>query len=473
MNNITPKTVPQFCLNVCLSMMVLFLFVFRSNAQQPDAGTTIIARDDLQADIRQCRKYYENNFANLYRNHSKAYVDSLFDALEAGVQPMSALSFFQYMSAVTQCIADGHVYMLPPADWRAQMDTAGLYLPLRVYYQNEAFYTEVDLRLNQAGINLVGQPITKINGVPSQTIYKNIMQILPVEQENTQYPEWIIERFFYEYYSYVYGNPDSFALTLANQPTEIMIPAATKDDMFDVRMQLYQAVPYYAARNKGISFEEFTNENTAILTIYTWDTENLKHIYQMRFKQEIDTYMHQLLADPPDTLIIDLRDNQGGSFKNGIHMMRWLMDTSFNYIDEIRRLRIIQIGANRTRPVWVGRYQHIQPYRQTYTGKVIILTNGGSFSNSGIFSSLMQHYGRAIVVGEETGGSAHYLSGYFGMKGEVTLKHSKLVLSAINHSIRILPDVPATGDGVIPDIRITDSWNAYSGDAVLRQLLQK
>ena len=455
---------------------IMLICVFQhAYAQSTPEDTILISRTDLQEDIRQCRKHYENNFANLYHAHTKIYVDSVFDALEASVQPMTAIQFFNYMSAITQCIADGHVYILPPADWSAGMDTAGKFFPLRMMYRDGAFFTEIDLRLNQTGVSLVDKAITEINGVASATIHDRILQILPVEQRNTQYPEWIFERYFFEYYSYVFGHPDTFILTIADYPEPVIIPAARKEDMFDVRMQFYQSVPYYATRDKGMVFE-FLNESTALLSIYTWDIEAMKKTYRLRFKREIDTYMAALTSEPiepTDQLIIDLRDNQGGSFVNSIHLMRWLMDTSFNYIKEIRRVRKIPIGEERTRSVSVRKYQDIKPFKQAYTGKIIILTNGGSFSNSGIFCALMQYYGRAIIVGEETGGRANYLSGSFGMNREVTLKHSKLRLSATNHSIQVLSGGPESGAGVQPDIPIQDSWNAYTGDGILRQLLQK
>jgi C-terminal processing protease CtpA/Prc len=49
-----------------------------------------------------------------------------------------------------------------------------------------------------------------------------------------------------------------------------------------------------------------------------------------------------------------------------------------------------------------------------FKGHVYVLTDGGSFSNSAIFASLIQFYKRGKIVGGETGGNGFVLSGGAG-----------------------------------------------------------
>ena len=52
-----------------------------------------------------------------------------------------------------------------------------------------------------------------------------------------------------------------------------------------------------------------------------------------------------------------------------------------------------------------------KPLPKTFSGKLFVLINGGSFSNSGIFCSVLKEHKRAYFIGEETGGSEFVICG--------------------------------------------------------------
>lgn len=460
-------------------LLLSTLFCLRLHGQAI-IDTTIYSREQLIEDIRYCRDFHEKHNTNLYAYRSKAYIDSMFDDLENKVVPMDAITFFKYMSIVTSSISDGHCLLFPSEEFRTTADTVKGFFPFRIHYDGGAFYVTMDLSDSENVFSNGKLPIEAINGIPVDSIYHAALGSLPREGNNLQYPNWIIEKYFYEYYSYIYGHPETFQLSTKCRIDDkwfedcvlVEIPAVTKDTLVERRKKRYPDYPMTLARDKGMSFTRYDSLDAAVLSLFTWDKTILRKVYGIHFKDSINTYMKTAIDDSISTLIIDLRNDQGGFMMYGVHVMRWLMDSRFNYIDKLEKSTLKNDGERKYSSVNALRFTSIKPYKQHYNGKVIILTNGGTFSNSSIFTAQMQRYGRATVIGEETGGSASQLTGSFGFYKPLIMPNTKIELSHINYRIVVNKDVPYSGRGVIPDIAITDEWDPEHGDILMQKVLR-
>ena len=464
--------------------LVLILSCLRAQSQvgvKSETSGVIFSKEELIEDIQYYRNFHEKHNTNLYAYHSKAYIDSVFDGLENNVFPMDEMSFFRYMSIATSSISDGHCLLFPPHEQIAAADTLQGFFPFRIRYDQGAFFVTMDLSDSQNYYSSRLIPIDAINGVASDSIYDIALRSLPREGNNLQYPNWILEKYFYEYYSYVFGHPDTFKLTtfctspdgIKNVCVSAKIPAVTKDTLVARRKNRYPDYPMTKARDNGMSFTRYDSINAAVFSLFTWDKTILRKVYGIHFKDSINTYMQTAIDDSIGTLIIDLRNNQGGFMMYGVYVMRWLMDSTFNYIDKIERVHRTSSNERIYKSVNTGRFKSVKPYKHNYGGNVIILTNGGTFSNSSIFTTQMQRYGRAVVMGEETGGSSSQLTGSFGVHRPLIMPNSKIELSHINYRIVVNKDVPYSGKGVIPDIAIADDWNPENGDMLLQKVLKE
>jgi C-terminal processing protease CtpA/Prc len=67
-----------------------------------------------------------------------------------------------------------------------------------------------------------------------------------------------------------------------------------------------------------------------------------------------------------------------------------------------------------------------KPRSNAFKGKIYVLINGASFSASSIISAKLKYEKRAVIVGEETGGAND--GTVAGVNNTVTLPHSKLSL---------------------------------------------
>ena len=93
-----------------------------------------------------------------------------------------------------------------------------------------------------------------------------------------------------------------------------------------------------------------------------------------------------------------------------------------------------------------------EPRADNYKGKLYVLINGGSFSNSAIVSSVLQTNKRGIFIGEETGGNP----GVFAGGGKYTnLPNTKTRILIPNLQYEIRPTTLQTVSGLQPDLMVS------------------
>jgi C-terminal processing protease CtpA/Prc len=145
------------------------------------------------------------------------------------------------------------------------------------------------------------------------------------------------------------------------------------------------------------------------------------------------------------SLILDLRNNDGGEDALGKQLLSFLLDQPFQYYDDLifnsREFSFFRyvdgakpILENEVEKRADGKYHYIvhpnwgiqKPAQPHFAGQVLVLMNGGSFSTTCEFLSNLHYRKRATFVGEAAAG------GYYGnTSGDVVavvLPNSKVVV---------------------------------------------
>ena len=89
-----------------------------------------------------------------------------------------------------------------------------------------------------------------------------------------------------------------------------------------------------------------------------------------------------------------------------------------------------------------------KPKNNVFNGKLFVLINGGSFSNSGIVASCLKRYKRATFIGEETGGNNKVLAGYIH---EYALPNTGIQIQIPTKQFLLDEHLPLSGQGTLPD----------------------
>lgn len=391
----------------------------------------------LQTDFKQLRRQLEQKHVNLYlytpRPQMNRFFDSLYNSIDS---PMTSLQFYAVIAALSSVIKNGHSYVLPAETERDYYNKHAVFLPLHISWIDGKMYADMNCSSDTTLHD--GDEITAINGLPANTVMHALLRRQVRDGNNTTYPVWILNNYFREYYSYIYGHPTSFEITYktgSGNTTKTTIKALSKDSIKHYQQQCYAA--RLPKPGKGITLAFNTDTTIATLTIKTFDSEELKEAYGQDFKTVMHDYFHQINQHHISKLILDLRNNQGGDPQNGITLLSYLLGQPFEMIHK---------GPEAT-----GMHN---PSEQNYKGKLFVLINGGSFSNTGMVSACLKRNKRCIFIGEEAGGNNCTLS---GDTETFTLPNTLITFEIATQTYLLSDAMQNTGHGVIPAFVITPS----------------
>jgi Peptidase family S41 len=351
--------------------------------------------DSLKSDLQFLKKNLEATHPALYRYTAKPVFDSFFDSLDHLIdRQMNEQEFLGLISLLNQKIADGHTMFLPSAAATGYNNTKALYFPLSVFFTDGKLYVTENAS-RDAGIQ-PGEEILAINGKPIRAILSALMRRQVRDGHNLHYPLWILNHYFAPYYSFCYGQPESFWLELKNAGSKIytkQIAALSKDSI-----RIFHRIRYpekYPRTNggRGIFLQENGSPGTAMLTIRSFDPDLIASLYKQDFDKTIDSLFSLLKKQQVQRLILDLRDNQGGDFEPGRKLLSYLLAKPSMFLLSGEESRMISPTENR------------------FPGSLYVLINGGSFSNTVIVCSILEKEKRAVFIGEETGGNKYEISG--------------------------------------------------------------
>ncbi|MEP7256043.1 MAG: S41 family peptidase [Ferruginibacter sp.] len=416
-------------------ILLLSFLTLKGSAQSsnydPDKLYAVTA---LKKDLQFVKSKLEKYHPNLYLYTSKETLDIFFDSLTASItRPMTDFEFYNLITLLNSKIKDGHTMFLPGDDATAYFNSKSKFFPFTVFATANSLYINMncssDTTLKQ------GTEIISINGVSAKEIMSQLLERQIRDGYNQTYPLWILNNYFKDYYSFTYGHPAEFSIVYnhnatAQQTKKVM--ALPRDSI-----KFYRLLRYPGSEDqKGITLDYNKELNSAVLTIPSFDNGILKSKYKQNFKKTVQNIFDSIQINHVAHLILDIRNNQGGDFENGQLLLANLISTPFKYL-------------------LTGGEAGIQdPVSNPYKGKLYVLINGGSFSNSGIVSSLLVSHNRGIFIGEETGGNKNIIS---GDAGNGSLPNTKINCEMSSKKYLIQQTDSNDGHGTIPTYSLTST----------------
>lgn len=439
-------------MKISLRIFLLLLCILRiqivSSAQSVDSRfekTFSIA--ELQKDFIVLKQRYENNLGNLYLYTEKRILDKSFDSLYQNIHPMTSLEFYTYTTPLSSLIKDGHSNLYPGKGEVSFYNQQARFFPFAIFWSEGKLF--ITLNLSEDTSIAEGSEIKEINGMRAADVMDYLLKRQVRDGYNENYPNWILNNYFREYFSYHFGHPENFKLKVSNGNTaevEINIKALSKKQIASNYVGRYP-VPYAIMIDPvNFSFVIDSLTNVAIFKIKTWDDNKLDH--------QIEEAFGRMKAAKTENLIIDLRDNQGGNFQPAILLLSYLLDSNFEYFKEIKSVNKNKQGEQRLKTESGKMLGLNQSKQNSYKGNLYVLINGGSFSNTASFCSKIKFYKRGVFLGSETGGNAVVFSGVFGLKSKTILPNTKIICDNSNYQLVVTNLDQNTGHGVIPEYTV-------------------
>lgn len=462
-----------FCVAV-----IIFLPSFGQEQNDWSLGQKIPA-SNLKKDLNKLHH-------GLYKNHP-----GLFDYIDATVwdditdsiflkadTAMTVLEFYRAFVPMVTRIGCGHTVVEPPIKLQEYLREHGQLFPFTVRFFDQKMFVYRNGSDNDEVPE--GFEILAINGKTTAEILKKLFVYIPSNANTEGRKYGVLEEFFELYYALVIDQPSRFTVegrTLEgiNHTFQIAPLSADKiDERIEKRYQIKLGVPFPF----GAEVSEVLN--TAVLTIHTFDQQLFEYA-GVDFEVELDSLCQRMADKRIGNLIIDLRNNKGGS-----RMMATMLLSHF--IEEpVLNNDIVYVASHhpilnhgdpglkkhmRGSKVHTGyrKYQiknkylqmKVLPASRRFNGNIYILVNKNTFSAASHIASFLRNYADATIVGQTSSGFEFYSNA--GFFYNCWMGHSGFLVKIPYFQSWYFNEVAARKQLLAPDYHVNESIESLLGE---------
>ncbi len=398
---------------------------------------------------------------------------------------LNSLEFYNITAPIVAFTKEDHCDIYLDKAAKKGLSKKGKFLPISVITLQGKVYV-----LNNPAPDIIikGYQLLKINNKPTEDIYASIFNTFAADGfiKSSKYRYLDGGKFAIEYAKTI-ARPDTFEIIVLNPETNkektYKIPSVDAVALTRINKSLYEEGIF--KRVEVPAKLDIIDNSTAVLTINTFDDDDYEE-EDMNFKTFIENSFSKLEELNIKNLIIDLRENGGGTEGNEDYIFSYLTDKPYNkykyvqasafsysfykYSDydaedveeletDIKEQHYLADDGKILRKAGINVPTAIQP--NPFMGNVYLLTSGWTYSGGAEFCSLMKEHTNAVFVGEEVGGG--FLGNTSGYSIELTLPNTGIAvdLPLLKFVLDVSENRVPYGRGVIPDHKIQPTINEF------------
>jgi len=392
------------------------------------------AKKDLKEDLIVLYNKLDSTHYNLYHKHSKNEFETKGNELLAEIRDsMNLFEFYYHILPLYDLLEDAHSHLIFPFNYTKEYESqGGKFIPLEVFIKDQHLY--ISKNYSQQVIPLFSQ-IISINDVSCSDIIEKLDLLVKNERKETEdkYMSHFFDRVLYPIYKF-------------DKHYEVVIKT------LDGERKLFSL--------EGVSAEVFHKEKELYYSFHTiGDSIGVIDINlcegRDKFASFCDSVFGLLKQRNIPNLIIDVRNNGGGSTFHGDTLFTYITNKKFTQYGQVK-IKISPLINNNLDTIYFEEYyqrtetSHDNPKR--FQGDVYMIANQNSFSSATMLAATFKCYDMGILVGEETGG----VEVFFDEPILMTLPNTGIRFLA-SHQYRWCACGQSTDRGVIPDYE--SKWN--------------
>ncbi len=446
---------------------ILLIFVaistlFNAWAQSSKFTYQKFSADTVKHTIDDITTELKLKHPGFYRYNSKeeftVYIDSVKATIKDSLTKMEA---YLKLKPIISKIHWLHTGLSLPQEYTDSLNQHPYLFPFQLLCNNNKAYV-VKNYSNEEAIT-PGDEIVSINGQTIETIINQLLPLVPSDGNNLtmkyralyyQFPLWYRSLVITENFTLVTKHNDV--------ETSYKIKGAKFADIAEGGFLIEPVPP------KQLTFK--IENDIGFLTIHSFANSAIKKSKQ-DFKQFIGKTFTELKTNKIQHLVIDLRDNTGGSDSYAAWFTSFFFDKPFRYWDRIEVTEAIAKEIKGAVKVfyrvpiekdsaWLWQkarlnnefdfYEEQKPAKNNYTGKVYILINGFCMSSCADVAAVLCYNKKATFIGEETGGG--YQGNNSGMMPETKVMPFNFTLAVpLQKYINYVDTLQNMGRGTMPD----------------------
>lgn len=446
----------------------------------------------LKQDVDFANKKLQKFHPNLYWYITKNQLDYKFDSLKQTIkQPLKPSEFYLKLAPIIADVREGHLRLVPLEKKLTKKETKKLKnqkgLLSRFNYVIQDNHLYIKDNAENVGNLKIGTELLKINDVPVAEILNKYRPLVTSDGYNTTYQKYSLARRFNTYFTLEYGILDSAKIEakLKDSIETLVLKRETKTKTEKKKEKQDQKLtqekktkgynPITKSFNRNLQFLA-KDSSVAYIKIKSFSGTYSKKFYKETFAT--------LKKAKTKYLIIDIRDNLGGSLAEINNLYTYFAKEKFKFIKDIEvssRTSILSTDylsnfPTLTKPLGVISYPLYmmfsvistkkkdgkfyikdlfpskKPKSNAYKGETYVLINGSSFSASSVISAKLKADHLATLVGEETGGAND--GTVAGIYTTQKLPNSKMKLPIGLFLIQPNIEFSNTMKGVTPNVEI-------------------
>ena len=454
-------------------ILAVFLFLIFSQYSIAQQSQKKFERNEIIEDLEYLNNSLKDAHYNLYaytseKDFSENYQNVIQSIAKDSATLLQATTIFQKVISV---VNNGHTEIdFPGASYTTYAYSGGTLFPLEIAFQNNKslirknFSDNPDIK--------IGSEIISINGILMKDI---LAQIYPqVSAERTYFKNAKIEMIsFPRLYWQVFGKQDNFQIKIRSNG------AVKKHSIKAVNLIKGYEMKRTEVLNSKMDLTFF--DKSAYLNPGNFSGD------EQKYQSFIDSAFVEIKKRKSKNLIIDLRNNAGGNDSFSDYLVSYFADKPFKWNSEftLKTSQFLKEHTRKHNDTTIAYFQKIlthkngekykyefdeyqpQPEQKRFNGKVYVLVNRQSHSQSAVTASQIQDYKFGTIVGEETGDFPTLYASQF----QYTLPNTGIVVKVSKGQI-VRVNGSKKPEGVIPDIMIKDHL-LDEEDEILNGLLKK
>lgn len=443
----------------------------------------MVLNKQMKDDIRFLKQTIVSFHPGYDKNISRTDLEKSFDSLAAQLPAeLSEREFRLKLNYIISRIGCGHTDVYPSKKYLKYLKRVSpgvLPLECRVF-DGQVFITK---NLSDDSTIVPYSKIISVNGISADSIYRNCLRTVSSDGYNVTHKQYYADRNFPTALKYLIGRQDSFLVRISDTTNTISEKWIKKGKGVVTKMapkQLNVSKPangipvkknvYRIAQTNHYYFDLDSADKSGYMRISRFTGKRYRKFYRKAFRHIKQAGIKYL--------VLDLRANGGGKLADASRLISYLVDStyttaysrkSFNrfpYRHFTRRMEIrgfkffAFIHKKKTNDGRVYyKYRSKSSKRNHYTGKIILLQDGGTFSAAVYVASYLKNKSKSTIIGEETGG---------GESGCNAIIIPSLVLPNTGVSVRFplytfdhMIGKPFTHRGVFPDFEMKPALVDY------------
>lgn len=484
-------------MKITTTVILLFFTTYFANGQSIDEPFT---QKKMKQDFEIFKQISKDANSGLYKYRTKQQIDSIYYWGNLQIEKLTTYrDFYNLICTISDFEGSVHNNISLPKKYAENLKNEKFgYFPFPLKWIEGKWLVNIDDKEIP-----VGAEIISINSVPISEIIPNLYKYYSTDGLNITGKRIGLRTNFSKYYRLHYGLTKTFKVSYLNPTSKLLetkIIESVGNKKYYENFNKIHSLPldkyyYYDLKeNQKYNYNPL-DSITGILTIHTFDMGNETTNEHKKYKQFLDSIFVDINAKGIKNLIVDIRNNGGGTDPNDLITYSYLTHRNFQEnkaawisFNKIPLIRYYNIGIPKfIRPLVVGKYnKQFQeqfplekdgkfyqdekskdhktwyPNQNAFTGTIYLLTSPAIASAGSLFAAMVAGNQNTITIGEET------MGGYYGHNGHTPLEYklpkSKIIIqfSVVN----LEQDVPKNEKqkyerGIIPDYEITQTFDDF------------